>query len=66
MQQVSAALPNPVNGVPRVWLKVTVDGGRVCTADINAKGVRKVKAALAEHGVENVAVIIQGKLATVI
>jgi hypothetical protein len=44
-----------------VTLQVAVEG-RKFTADIAAKSLRKCQATLAEHGVENVATIIQGKL----
>jgi hypothetical protein len=36
--------------------------GRTVTADVAAKALRKAKATIAEHGVEQVALILQGKL----
>jgi hypothetical protein len=57
-----AALPDPPNGVPRAALKIEVDG-RTVAADVNAKALRKAKATIAQHGVDNVSVILQGKLA---
>jgi predicted O-methyltransferase YrrM len=40
---------------------VTV-AGRVVTADLNAKSVRKAISTIRENGVENVACALQGKL----
>jgi hypothetical protein len=42
--------------------RITV-GERRLTGQVNAKGLRKAAALIAEHGVERVAVIVQGKLA---
>jgi hypothetical protein len=56
-----AALPDPATA--RVTLHIRIaDGSRTISADIAAKSLRKAKAAIAEHGVGGVAVIIQGKL----
>jgi hypothetical protein len=41
--------------------RITV-GERRVTGRLNAKGLRKATALIAEHGVEKVAVIVQGKL----
>jgi hypothetical protein len=49
------------NGVPRFVLTIAAGDGRY-TADLNAKSVRKAQAAVHEHGAENVAAIVQGKL----
>ena len=57
-----AALPDPPNGVPRATLKIEVDG-RTVAADVNAKALRKAKAVITQHGVDNVSIILQGKLA---
>jgi hypothetical protein len=45
----------------RILLKINV-AGRTITADVNAKAVRKVRATIREHGGDNVACLIQGKL----
>jgi hypothetical protein len=45
----------------RVTLQI-VAGGRTVTADIAAKSVRKARALITEHGADQVAVLIQGKL----
>lgn len=52
---------NIPNGQARVVLRISA-GGRVLTADIAAKGLRKAMATIAEAGRDGVAVIIQGKL----
>src|SRR3954454_22706964 len=49
------------DGVPRVELRIEVDG-RTVTADIAAKSARKALAAIREHGADGVMVILQGKL----
>jgi hypothetical protein len=36
--------------------------GRTVTADLASKSIRKCAAAIAEHGVDGVAVVLQGKL----
>ena len=54
-----AALREPTT--PRVTLRIQV-AGRTVTADVAAKAVRKARAAIAQHGREGVAVLIQGKL----
>ena len=50
------------NGVPKFDIAVDV-AGRTVTASVNAKSVRKAAATVAEHGPEQVAVILQGSLA---
>jgi hypothetical protein len=45
----------------RVVLTIDADGRKV-SADIACKSLRKAIAAIAEHGVEGCAVILQGKL----
>jgi hypothetical protein len=50
------------NGVARVPFAVAVAGNRVIRGQFNAKSARRAIAMLAEHGIDNVAVIIQGKL----
>jgi hypothetical protein len=54
-------LPPPQDGVPRYLLRVAV-GGRTITADLSGKSVRKALANIREHGVEGVAVMLQGRL----
>jgi hypothetical protein len=49
------------DGKPRVVINIRLPDRRV-TADLNAKSVRKVVAAIGEHGPDGVSVIIQGKL----
>jgi hypothetical protein len=51
------------NGVARVEFVVAVDGRKV-TGSFSAKSVRKAVAAIAEHGPEAIALVLQGKLAT--
>ena len=51
-----------VDGQPRVSLHVRTADGRTVTADIAAKAVRKAQAAIAEHGTDGVAALLQGKL----
>jgi hypothetical protein len=58
-----AAFPEPPPGTPRVTLQMCVSDGRIVTTDIAAKSLRKVKATIAEYGVDAVAVVVQGKLA---
>jgi hypothetical protein len=55
------ALLEVPDGQPRQTLRVKVPDRRVM-ADIAAKSVRKAKATIAEHGVQAVAVVSQGKL----
>jgi hypothetical protein len=55
-----AALPTP-DGQARSRLAVACDG-KIYTADIATKSLRKVKAAIAANGVDGVAVIVQGRL----
>jgi hypothetical protein len=38
------------------------DSGRAVTADVAAKAIKKAKATIAEHGADQVALLIQGKL----
>jgi hypothetical protein len=54
-----AAQADPVGA--RVVLAVEV-AGRTVTADIAAKALRKAKATIAEHGADQVVLILQGKL----
>src|SRR4051794_41270339 len=49
------------DGVPRVELRIEVDG-RTVTTDIAAKSARKAVAAIREHGPDGVMAILQGKL----
>ena len=55
-----AALPDPT--AARIVLQISVAGGRTVSADIAGKSLRKAKATIAEHGPDNVAVVLQGKL----
>jgi hypothetical protein len=55
-----AALSIP-NGQPRVVLQISA-GGRLLSADIAAKALRKVGATITEAGFENVVIVVQGKL----
>ena len=57
-----AAYPRPADSVQRVVFAIAVAGGRTLTADIAAKAIRKAKKTISENGVENVALILQGKL----
>jgi hypothetical protein len=51
-------------GVPRCILYIHFeDRGLALTADVAAKAVRKAKAVIAEHGIDNVTALLQGKLA---
>ena len=54
-----AALPDPTTA--RTTLRIQV-AGRVVSADVAAKALRKAKATIAQHGPSEVAVIVQGKL----
>ena len=54
------ALPDP-GGQARCQLAITCDG-KVYTADIATKALRKAKSTISANGVENVFCIIQGKL----
>ena len=49
-------------GAARVSLQISVAGGRTVTADVASKSVRKCRAVIAEHGADNVALVLQGKL----
>jgi hypothetical protein len=49
------------DGVPRVKLSVTWEHGTL-RADVAAKAMRKAQRTIAEHGVEGVAVVLQGRL----
>jgi hypothetical protein len=53
------ALPDPTTA--RTMLRIQV-AGRIVTADVAAKALRKAKATIAQHGPSEVAVIVQGKL----
>jgi hypothetical protein len=55
-----AILPAP-DGQPRSKLIISCEG-RNYTADVAAKSLRKVKATIVANGVENVFVMVQGKL----
>ena len=55
-----AGLEVPPGAAPQRFC-VTV-GNRRLTGQFNAKSLRKAVATIAEHGPENVAVILQGKL----
>ena len=50
------------NGQPRVAFTIDVSG-RAITGEFNAKSLRRVITAIAEHGAENVVVVAQGRLA---
>jgi hypothetical protein len=51
-------------GVPRCILYIHFeDRGLALTADVAAKAVRKAKAMIEEHGIDNVTALLQGKLA---
>src|SRR3954468_4264878 len=49
------------DGVPRVELRIEVDG-RLVVTDIAAKSARKALAGIREHGPDGVMAILQGKL----
>jgi hypothetical protein len=51
-----------VSNQARVEFAVAVDG-RTVRGSLNAKSVKKAVAAIAEHGADGVAVVLQGKLA---
>ena len=51
------------DGVPRVQLRIEVDG-RTVTTDIAAKSARKALATIREQGPDGVMAILQGKLGT--
>jgi hypothetical protein len=55
-----AALPVP-GGQERCQLAVTCEG-KVYTADIATKSLRKAKGTISANGTENVFVMVQGKL----
>ena len=55
-----AALPAP-DGQSRSRLAITCDG-KIYSADIATKALRKAKATIAASGAENVFVMVQGKL----
>lgn len=57
-----AAIPDV--GSPRVLLHIAVPEIGVVTADIAAKSVRKVQAQVVEHSADNIAVVLQGRLAS--
>jgi hypothetical protein len=50
-----------VDGVARTTLRIAV-GGRVLTADLAMKSVRRAISTIRKFGVENVSALIQGKL----
>jgi hypothetical protein len=49
------------NGAARVPFVVSVDGQTI-TGSFNAKSLRKAVAAIAEHGLDQVAIVVQGRL----
>lgn len=49
------------NGVPQVAIQVMV-GGRIVKANLNAKSLRRAVTRINEIGVEDCAVILQGRL----
>jgi hypothetical protein len=53
-------LPDPIGA--RVIVAISVVGNRTVTADIAPKAIRKAKAMIADHGGDQVALILQGKL----
>ena len=56
-----AAAPEPPGG--RVVLQIRVaDSGRIVTADVASKAVRKARATILEHSADQVALLVQGKL----
>ena len=55
-----AALPTP-DGYSRSRLAITSDG-KVYTAEVATKALRKAKATIAASGAENVFAMVQGKL----
>jgi hypothetical protein len=55
-----AALPDP-GGQARCQLAITCDG-KVYSADVSTKSLRKAKSTISANGVANVFVLIQGKL----
>ncbi len=55
-----AAIGEPA--APRVLLTIAVPDFGTLTADVAGKSVRKAQAQIAEHGVDGVAVIVQGRL----
>jgi hypothetical protein len=52
----------PDNAPSRTDISIAV-GGRTVTADIASRSTRKVVKALADHGADNVVVVVQGVLA---
>ena len=55
-----AEIPTP-DGIPRCAVRIGV-GGRIVTAELNAKSVRRAKANIQEAGPDNVSCILQGRL----
>jgi hypothetical protein len=51
-----------VEGRSRVELNIRTADGRIVSADIAAKAVRKAQAVITEHGTDGVAALLQGKL----
>lgn len=49
------------NGMPKTTLTIAV-AGRVVTAEVNSKSLRRCVAAIGAAGPEGVAVVLQGKL----
>lgn len=50
------------NGTSRVPFAINI-GSRAITGEFNAKSLRRAVAAIAEHGADAIAVVVQGKLA---
>jgi hypothetical protein len=61
LDPAAVAALNLPTGQSRVVLRISA-GGRVLTADVACKSVRKVMTTITEAGPDSVAVIIQGKL----
>ena len=49
-------------GAGRQPFRIKMEDGPVVSGELNPKSLRKVAATIAEHGVDGVAVIMQGKL----
>lgn len=56
------AVAAPHGGRARVPLRISLQG-RVVTADVAAKSVRKAQAAIRQRGADGVALLLQGRLA---
>jgi hypothetical protein len=62
LDPAEVALLEAPDGKPRVAIAIRLPDRRV-SVDLSAKSVRKAIVAIREHGSDNVAAIIQGKLA---